>query len=83
MTLLEKPIHRKTRGAYSVLYFRRPRQLIVSLLPGDLIEFREVGRRTRFQIPIETAFRRAVTLKAISEAAEKRNLKKLRKVGAL
>jgi len=70
MTILHRRISRKTASAYAVLY-RKARPVVVSLMPGDILEFRESGRRTRFQLPIETAFRYAVRLAA--------NAKKVRK----
>jgi hypothetical protein len=75
MTRLEKPISRATRGEYSVLYTKR-RAVVVTLLPGDVIEFRELGRRCRWLIAVDTAFRYAVRCQALSEAAERRRKKK-------
>ncbi len=60
MTSLTKPIHRKTRLAYAVLYAGKPRPIIVSLEPGDIITFREAGRRHVWTMPIDRVFRRAV-----------------------
>lgn len=62
MTELNKPIRRRTRDAYSILYVssRHARKIVVELKPGDIIEFREAGRRIRWQLPIETAFRYAL-----------------------
>lgn len=80
MTNLEKPIHRKTRGAYPTLYVR-PRQIVVSLLPGDFIEFRELGRRKRFRAPIDGIFKHVIRLQVLADAAEKRKQKKLKRLG--
>ena len=71
MTSLDKPVTRRTRGAYPVL-FRQPRQVVVSLAPGDLLVFREAGRRASWSIPIDSAFKYAVRVKAFADAAEKR-----------
>lgn len=78
MTLLEKPVRRKTRGAYSVLY-SRPRQIVVSLMPGDFLEFREAGRRAKFTLTIDGAFKMAARKQALELAAEKKKQKKLRR----
>lgn len=80
MTLLEKPVHRKTRGAYSVLY-ARPRQIIVSLMPGDLLQFREAGRRTKYTIPVDLVMKQAVKAAALAEFREKQKARKARKAG--
>jgi hypothetical protein len=45
MTRLERPVRRIARRTYAVLYSRAPRAIVVSLEPGDVISFREVGRR--------------------------------------
>jgi hypothetical protein len=56
-------IKRRTRAAYRVLY-AEPRQIVVSLEPGDLIVFRESGRRQGWSLPADVAFRHAVHSKA-------------------
>jgi len=71
MTDLTRTLSRRTRLAYSVLY-RKPRQIVVTLAVGDIIEFREAGRRAKWALPINTAFKYAVRLKAFTDAAEKR-----------
>lgn len=81
MTTIEKPLHRKTRGAYSTLYVR-PTQIVVSLLPGDFIEFREAGKRTRFRAPIDGIFKHVIRLTLLQREAEKKKAKKLRRMGA-
>ena len=75
MTPLRKPISRRTAEAYSVLYVKA-RPIVVTLLPGDVLEFREHGRRGRWLLAIDTAFKYAVRLKAFHDAAEKRLAKK-------
>ena len=74
MTELLKPVTRRTRTAYSVLYKtpRHARQIVVTLQPGDLIEFRERGRRCRWRLPIESAFRYAVRRQAFAEMTARR-----------
>lgn len=75
MTPMQKPVHRVTRGAYRVLY-SQPRQIVVTLAPGDLIEFREHGRRQRWALPVDSAFRQAVRNAALAVAREKRARRK-------
>lgn len=71
MTTLTKVIRRRTRHAYSVLYAGAPRPIVVSLEPGDVICFRESGRRHRWTLAIDHAFRQAVR-----ESAEAIRLKR-------
>jgi len=76
MTTLEKPVSRKTVHTYRVLY-QKPRPVVVTLCPGEeRLEFRELGRRERFQLPIDTAFKYAVRLKALADDAERRAKRK-------
>lgn len=74
MTNLNRPLVRRTRGTYSVLYVgsRRARQIVIALLPGDVLEFRESGRRSRWQIPIDSAFRYAVHCQALASRSARR-----------
>lgn len=60
MTTLTKVIRRRTRHAYKVLYAGAARPIVVSLEPGDVICFRESGRRHRWTLAIDRAFRQAV-----------------------
>lgn len=69
MTELSRNIRRRTRGAYAVL-FARPARIVVTLAPGDLLEFRHERRRRSWSLPIETAFRAAVHRQAARDAAE-------------
>jgi len=77
MTSLTKPVHRVTRGAYRVLY-SAPREVVVSLLEGDLLGFREKGRKQVFTLPVDVAFRISVRNEANRQAQEKRLRKKNR-----
>lgn len=74
MTELQKRVSRRTTMSYSVLY-AKPRQIVVTLVPGDILEFREHGRRGRWCLAVDTAFRYAVRLAAFAQAAEKRRSK--------
>ena len=60
MTSLTKAVRRKTRRTYSVLYVSEARPIVVSLEPGDVITFRESGRRQVWSVSIDRAFRLAV-----------------------
>lgn len=75
---LHKPVRRKTAAVYRVL-FNQPRQIIVSLAPGDVLEFREAGRRAIFRLPIDAAFRYAVRLQAEAAARKKREERKAKR----
>lgn len=59
MTTLDRTVTRRTAGEYRVLY-AKARPIVVSLAPGDMLVFRELGRRDRWTLPIATAFRIAV-----------------------
>ena len=72
MTSLIKPVRRKTRRTYAVLYVNDARPIVVSLEPGDVITFREAGRRHVWSMPIERAFRQAVRESAQVVRREKR-----------
>lgn len=76
MTRLKKKISRVTLKEYSTIYTRE-NHIVVSFLPGDVLEFKELRSRARWTIPIDHAFRYAVRMKAFHDAAEKR-LKKAR-----
>lgn len=68
-------VRRVTRGSYSVLY-RKTRRIVVSLEQGDLITFREHGRRQKWMLNADTGFKYAVRITAFAAAAEKRRNKK-------
>lgn len=72
-TQLNKPVSRVTREAYRVLYAgaNRAKPVVVTILPGDVLEFREKGGRHRWLLAIDTAFKYAVRLHALKEAGEK------------
>lgn len=75
MTELNRIVRRRTRETYNVLYSsaRHSRQIVIELKPGDVLEFRELGRRIRFALPIEDAFRIAVRRQAQRELARRRS----------
>ena len=60
MTTLTRPLERSTTGRYSVLYVGDRRPIVVALLPGDVIAFREYRRRQVFTLPIDYVFKCAV-----------------------
>lgn len=60
MTPLVKAVRRVTRRTYMVLYVHEARSIVVSLEPGDVITFRESGRRQKWTLPIDRMFRQAV-----------------------
>lgn len=78
MIELYKPVVRRSRFSYTVLFSgsRKARPIVVTLLPGDVIEFKEHKRRARFALPLDTAFKIAVRMKAFQDAAEQRRQKK-------
>lgn len=80
MIEIKRKVSRRTRGAYPVLY-RHPEPIVVSLDVGDLLTFRAARRRGVWTLPIDAAFRYAVRMKVLQEAAEKRRAKLARKGG--
>jgi hypothetical protein len=76
MTSLTKAVRRKTRSNYSVLYSGEARPIVVSLEPGDVISFREAGRRQAWSVPIDRMFRQTVREAAQALLHEKRRRKR-------
>lgn len=70
MTPLSKRVDRVTFT--SVQDRSRRRVLTVSLLPGDVLEFRPKGTRYRVSLPVAVAYRYAELLNARAKAAEKK-----------
>jgi hypothetical protein len=62
---------RKTRFTYSILT-RKPRQIVAAFEPGDLITFRELRCRAKFEIPIDAVFRLAVRMKVDADRRARR-----------
>lgn len=82
MTTLEKSVARVTRGAYSVLY-STPQRIVVTLQPGDILEFRAKGGRHRWTLPIDSAFRSAVRIAEAAKRKEKAQRRNLARRGKL
>jgi len=59
MTSTDRPVRRVTRAPYRVLY-AEARPVVVQIGPGDVLEFREWGRRQVWRLPIAEAFRLAL-----------------------
>lgn len=78
MTSLKKPVRRVTARTYRILY-SQPRAVVVTLAPGDVIQFREQGRRAVFALPIDRAFSYAVRLHAEAQASIKRAERKAKR----
>ena len=75
MTDLKKPVKRRTVD--QCLTVRR--RLIVALMPGDVIAFREEGRRKWYQAPLGKVFTQVARWNADAELAEKRRARKERR----
>ncbi|HVY68919.1 MAG TPA: hypothetical protein VHH73_03280 [Verrucomicrobiae bacterium] len=74
MIEIKKPVHRKTVRTYPVLY-RKARRIVVTIAPGDILEFRELGRRGKWSLNIDTAFKYAIRLRAFFDKAQKKQRK--------
>jgi len=72
MTSLTKAVRRVTRHPYTVLYTGEARLIVVSLEPGDVITFREAGRRQTWSLPIDRMFRQAVREVALAQRRERK-----------
>lgn len=68
-TELRKSVRRKTAGRY------RGRRIIVRLIPGDVIGFREERLRTEYTLSIAGAFHYAVQLE-VERRKEERSRKR-------
>lgn len=76
MIEIKKTVSRRTRSAYSILYHRDARPIVVSFCVGDYLEFRELGRRGRWQLPIDDAFRIALRSKIEADRRARREAKR-------
>ncbi len=72
MTTITKPVIRQTQQTYNVLRVSEDRHIVCSMLPGDVLEFREKGKRGRWTVAIVDAFRAAVRTKAQAEVNAKK-----------
>lgn len=68
--LKPSPATAVTNDPYSVLY-TKARRIVVCLEAGDIISFRELGRRHKWYLAVDTAFRYAVRCKAAADRLEK------------
>ena len=69
MTELRKPIKRRTVEACATVR----RRLVVAMLPGDVLAFREEGRRRWYSAPIAKVFVTVAQWNVNAERAERRN----------
>jgi hypothetical protein len=65
MTSFNHPVRRRTIESYRVLY-SKPSQIVVRLAPGDVLQFRESGRRRVWTLAVDDAFRYAVRAQALA-----------------
>jgi hypothetical protein len=77
-TALRKPVSRLTETAVRDRG-RKFRQIVVSLLPGDVIELRLKGTRFAAAMAISSVWYEAITRKALAEAKQKRAERKARR----
>ena len=67
MTRTDKPVQRVTLQEYMVLFpqnRKKARRIVVRIGLGDVLQFRELGRRQWYALPIDEAFRLAVKCSA-------------------
>lgn len=74
MTPLTKRVQRRT-----MVPVRGGRRIVVSLLPGDVLSFREERTRTEYLLSIGGAYIYAVRLAVVRRKEEKAALRKQRK----
>ena len=68
MTDLRRPVRRRTIEPCETVR----RRLVVALMPGDVIAFREEGRRRWYTAPIPRVFVTVAQWNAAAERAERR-----------
>ena len=73
MTRLTKPVRRECARTTD-----RGREIVLSLLPGDLLTFRRKGARTTYTLTIEAAYHLAAKCYARAEEAAKKAKRKAR-----
>jgi hypothetical protein len=67
MTATDKPVQRVTQREYMVLFphnKRKARRIVTRIDQGDILRFREHGRRQWFDLNIDEAMRLAVKARA-------------------
>lgn len=74
---IRRPLSRETRFPFG--HYKR--KLIVSLIPGDLIEMRMKGKRLRYSVEIDDVYRWLAQKHALAAIARKRALKAAKKKG--
>ena len=72
MTDLRKAVHRRTVALVASVR----RRVIVALLPGDVIAFREEGRRKWYVAPVGRVFLTVAQWNVEQERAERRKAKR-------
>ena len=75
MTDLRKPVKRRTVAPH------RGRRIVVSLLPGDVLGFREERTRREYLLTIAGGFEYAVRLEVERRRRDKAQARKQRKIG--
>ena len=71
MTDLKKAVKRRSMGTIPAIR----RRLVVALMPGDVIAFREEGRRKWYTAPLGKVFVQVARWNADADAAERKRLK--------
>ena len=77
MTDLRKPVSRVTDT--SVRFRGQLRRLVVTLLPGDVIELRPQGCRQRYVLPLDHVYSLAVKAAARALVEERKKNRKTRR----
>jgi hypothetical protein len=74
MTILEKPITRKTRRNF--MHYRKP--LVVALIPGDLISLREHRCKRTVYLDLHSLYIEGLRRQILAEKREKKKARKRR-----
>jgi hypothetical protein len=70
-TPLAKPVRRRTLAPH-----RRGRRVVVSMVPGDVLTFRDERTRTEYSLPVGFAYDMAVKLHVAAKRAEKKRARR-------
>ena len=73
MTELRKPVRRRTVEPCATVR----RRLVVALLPGDVLAFREEGRRRWYSAPLARVFVSVAQWNVEAERAERRRNRRM------